>query len=49
MVLVIHIKVEETSKVFKGFTISNWRYDFRVDQKLNNNNNNYNNTNNNNK
>ena len=34
MVLVIHIKVEETSEVFKRLTIFNRSYDFTVDQKL---------------
>ena len=34
MVLVIHIKVEETSKVFEGLAISNRKYYLRVAQKL---------------
>ena len=34
MIFVIHINVEETSKVFKRLTIFNRQYDFRVDEKL---------------
>ena len=34
MILVIHIKFEERSKVFEGLTISNRRHNFGVDEKL---------------
>ena len=33
MIFVIHIKVEEASKVSEGLTIFNRRHDFRVDKK----------------
>ena len=34
MVLIIRIKVKETHDVFKGLTIFNRRYDFRVDKSF---------------
>ena len=34
VILFIHIKIEEASKLFEGLTSVNRRHDFRVDGKL---------------